>query len=1074
MEGKQEDLDDVQKERKTTLLWEKCIQQRIMVDLSEDESLRLSDLQASCLALSQAKPAVCETSIHFSDSILVRSDTVPPTKSNVDLRNQEHEDSGQNTSDEDHEELPYDGDHSKHLDFVGHYVEKEEEDVTDKQDEEVIPPCAGPPVDINQLLLRHFSQEELLQSGRLIEAETLPEVSLLESVDDLLGSKSTRNDTEVSASISEEPSVRSFYSDGNSPSKREREEEDKTASSPDESVAAPAKCEESQVHMRKVSHLRSRSFGELKYGQGQVHYPLPDFSKVAPKVKIPKGPSGPVRLVPQVPSPMVRAQSEPGMLEVISRVLEDSGLQPSEMPQVLKDTQDQTGPDLVHHFQDEYDQLLAKYGTAENLFLELSSDICNEGTPTDGSHVGSEAPHILALENNLEKVKSGHQNEMKPNTSDQDGGSEAEKMTAELRAVLSHFMQTVSSKSLIHFIHSQNINKTSLQVDELKQSVTNMSVSTEEQQMMLRSLMEAQDQLERKYMSKKEEHRALEMKNDLGLCRNIGTFDPNRLVEGDIFRAGMHLEDIKEMIDKNTCKRSISPLLWSTPTTNKLPVKATPPPAQDQGSNVSLTATTKSEAQLEDESSKNDGLEERSELICNDSMQVNRFSVSVEGPLDSEDEENREEEEGRASGGINGKSGSGQGGVDVGEGVRLPVEVHSASNAHACRETDSGFGSSYLDQSGGMLHLNHSSIESPQAFPGMPSDGLCTSDSEGSSHNLLTTIHPKDLSSRRQKSAFQAQPEGSAAAVEQWVQDTIKTSSLKLQDPDENHLHASQPNLMDEGQRERNLCTCHRSIPTNLFILYLVTTSVMCLCVSSEAILALQVEVSKLKKDLEEGLVQLPHLARKMDYLASKYRHDRQERRSKTKVRTNYKTASLWKSSSSRQSLSNFNSRQFKLEDWISTEMEPRKRKEGVIIKERRFLLTPEQRPLLQVSYGSSCSLPASYKLKEPHATNQRKRSTQSDSALLPSDVYFQHTPSPAFQKPGCRIGSKEEEMNRTLDQAIEAARSMKRTTDRMAKRLTADLAKAQLLPQQHSATRVQETLNGFAQKQHKITRDSF
>lgn len=35
--------------------------------------------------------------------------------------------------------------------------------------------------------------------------------------------------------------------------------------------------------------------------------------------------------------------------------------------------------------------------------------------------------------------------------------------------------------------------------------------------------------------------------------------------------------------------------------------------------------------------------------------------------------------------------------------------------------------------------------------------------------------------------------------------------------------------------------------------------------------------------------------------------------------------------------------------------------------------------------------------------------------------------------------------MNRTLDQAIEMARSMKRTTDRMARRLSVDLAKAQL-----------------------------
>lgn len=46
---------------------------------------------------------------------------------------------------------------------------------------------------------------------------------------------------------------------------------------------------------------------------------------------------------------------------------------------------------------------------------------------------------------------------------------------------------------------------------------------------MLRSIMEAQDQLERKYISKKDEHRALEMQNYMGLSRNTGIFDPNRL-----------------------------------------------------------------------------------------------------------------------------------------------------------------------------------------------------------------------------------------------------------------------------------------------------------------------------------------------------------------------------------------------------------------------------------------------------------------------------------------------------------------------------------------------------------------
>lgn len=83
---------------------------------------------------------------------------------------------------------------------------------------------------------------------------------------------------------------------------------------------------------------------------------------------------------------------------------------------------------------------------------------------------------------------------------------------------------------------------------------------------MLKCIMEAQDQLERRYMSKKEEHRALEMQNYMGLSRNTGAFDSNRRVEGDIFRIGMHLEDIKEMIDRNVREQISPPSSSSTPT----------------------------------------------------------------------------------------------------------------------------------------------------------------------------------------------------------------------------------------------------------------------------------------------------------------------------------------------------------------------------------------------------------------------------------------------------------------------------------------------------------------------------
>lgn len=68
MEGESEESDeDVQGENKPTVLWEKCIQQSIFVDLSEDESLHLSDLESSLvLHFSQEESAASETSIHLS------------------------------------------------------------------------------------------------------------------------------------------------------------------------------------------------------------------------------------------------------------------------------------------------------------------------------------------------------------------------------------------------------------------------------------------------------------------------------------------------------------------------------------------------------------------------------------------------------------------------------------------------------------------------------------------------------------------------------------------------------------------------------------------------------------------------------------------------------------------------------------------------------------------------------------------------------------------------------------------------------------------------------------------------
>lgn len=69
MEEEAEDSDEGG--RKPTVIWEKCIEQSIFVDLSEDESLHLSDFDNSlALHLSRAESAASEPSVHLNGEFL--------------------------------------------------------------------------------------------------------------------------------------------------------------------------------------------------------------------------------------------------------------------------------------------------------------------------------------------------------------------------------------------------------------------------------------------------------------------------------------------------------------------------------------------------------------------------------------------------------------------------------------------------------------------------------------------------------------------------------------------------------------------------------------------------------------------------------------------------------------------------------------------------------------------------------------------------------------------------------------------------------------------------------------------
>ncbi|XP_032073581.1 protein AKNAD1 [Thamnophis elegans] len=114
------------------------------------------------------------------------------------------------------------------------------------------------------------------------------------------------------------------------------------------------------------------------------------------------------------------------------------------------------------------------------------------------------------------------------------------------------------------------------QTEELKANVEIFSecikqnvFSVQEHFQFLQLLKEQLEQLEHNYVATREKHYALQLQNHKHSSRTIGKFDANRKVEGEIFKLGMFLDDIKEKIEKTFASYSstyiTSPSLTSPP-----------------------------------------------------------------------------------------------------------------------------------------------------------------------------------------------------------------------------------------------------------------------------------------------------------------------------------------------------------------------------------------------------------------------------------------------------------------------------------------------------------------------------
>ncbi|KYO19255.1 protein AKNAD1 isoform C [Alligator mississippiensis] len=86
------------------------------------------------------------------------------------------------------------------------------------------------------------------------------------------------------------------------------------------------------------------------------------------------------------------------------------------------------------------------------------------------------------------------------------------------------------------------------EVEDFYKHVT-QAPSSQDHCLVLKQLKGYLDALERKYVATREEHCGLQLQNYKHNPISVGEFDPDRKVEGEIFRLGMLLEDVQEKMD---------------------------------------------------------------------------------------------------------------------------------------------------------------------------------------------------------------------------------------------------------------------------------------------------------------------------------------------------------------------------------------------------------------------------------------------------------------------------------------------------------------------------------------------
>ncbi|KAI3361696.1 hypothetical protein L3Q82_002054 [Scortum barcoo] len=331
---------------------------------------------------------------------------------------------------------------------------------------------------------------------------------------------------------------------------------------------------------QRTTRAKNTAADQDESRKGPLSYRTPDFSKVEPKVRFPKGGYKPPKsrrsskrdsLSPE--PPLVFKSPADIVKEVLlntthwSPTPSDSYRPPtsapnSTVPEEFRCRRQATT--LLEQLQEDYNKLLTKYAEAENTIdrLRLEAKVNLYSDPLKPGHSVQSGPNQNASKFVTLDFPQAQRAEINPASLHLDGHSIHQGSSSAGPSARSPSPQV--GQHLAKILYNQ-ADKFLQQLQSFDDLLKSGKLQPFEQMKGLSQLAEGLDSLERGYLLTRDEHKLLQQRG-----AEISHFDPERELEGLIFQCGLRMDELKEQVEQTrqeqpACEAPPSPCPHPTP-----------------------------------------------------------------------------------------------------------------------------------------------------------------------------------------------------------------------------------------------------------------------------------------------------------------------------------------------------------------------------------------------------------------------------------------------------------------------------------------------------------------------------